>query len=111
MMVPPPLSPASVAARASPAATRTAQESIERGRGPQATRSHPTAARAPDGPFARLADVEVKAARQGCSGPQGPWYPRIGRDGRNAGRAVPSARAGSDDNRLERLLGLLPGKD
>ncbi len=35
-----------------------------------------------------------------------PWYPSIGRKGRDAGRAVPCARVEDADSRLERLLGL-----
>ncbi len=39
-----------------------------------------------------------------------PWYPSIGRKGRDAGRAVPSARADDAEQSLERLLGLSPDK-
>ncbi len=40
-----------------------------------------------------------------------PWYPRIGREGRDAGRAVPSARADDAERHLKRLFGLPPRDD
>ncbi len=40
-----------------------------------------------------------------------PWYPRIGREGRDTGRDAISPTDWEDDNRLERLLGLSPDKD
>ncbi len=40
-----------------------------------------------------------------------PWYPRIGREGRDAVRPVPSARADDAEKHLEQLLGLPPRED
>ncbi len=39
------------------------------------------------------------------------WYPSIGRKGRDAGRAVPSARVDDAERHLKQLLGLLPRDD
>ena len=40
-----------------------------------------------------------------------PWYPSIGRKGRNTGGAASRGTVESAENLLERLLGLAPEKD